>query len=262
MKYTPPKAIISLDGEFLSLEADASILDTGIVFSVLNDDGVTYSVRRWYHHLDGINNRDQSRTASRRVRDWWLTDSRGSWHPDIHSVAYINMSTADLNTYVPYAIQLQSNHRMHLVRHAMFINQCMRDFNIGKLEFVVCAKGPDTDCTIYNNAFAMHGIDFNYRFARYSSIRDIERANAVFKATGIGMQCAERTTCSIPFAPKDYYSSGRFRQSDASQNAYHRMPPANTHVALYDAWLESMDAMEYYAALNMMHTGKVSVKQV
>lgn len=257
LNYKAPKAIFSLDGEFFSTCEDAAILDTGIAVYILNEDGLTYTLKRWYQHLDGINGRDTKRSASRRARDWWLTDARGDWHPDEHTVAYINMPADQLPSMVGN-YSTDAIHRMHLVRHAMFVQKCMEDFKIDKLDFVVCAKGPDTDCIIYNNAFAMNGIDFNYRFARFSSIRDVERALGAFHAGGMQFTVAEREQCSIPFAPKDYYSSGAYTRPGASDNEYHMMPPANPHVGLYDAWLEGNDAAEYYTILNHIAAGRIN----
>lgn len=255
MDYKKPKMIISIDGEFGSTEADAVILDTGIVTYVLNDDGLTYRIARSYHHLDGLNRRDRTRSMSRRAMDWWLHDKRGDWHPTEHAVSYINMPLDQLSP--SYAIGDEGHHRMQLVRHAMFISGALRDYDIGNLDFVVCAKGPDTDCIIYNHAFAVNGIDFNYRFARFSNIRDIERALGAFHAGGIKYHVAERDNCSIPFAPADYYSSGAFAAPGAADNPYHMQPPAVEHVGLYDAWLEGNDAVEYYTILNHIAAGRI-----
>lgn len=256
MDYKKPRLIISLDGEFGSTEADAAILDTGIVLYLLEDDGLSYRLVRSFFHLDGLNRRDRTRSMSRRTLDWWLHDKRGDWHPDEHTVAYINMPADQLGSRV--ISQDEGHHRMHLVRHAMFIQAALREYNVGPLDFVVCAKGPDTDCIIYNNAFAVNGIDFNYRFARFSNVRDIERCLAAFHDGGIKYHVPERENCTIPFAPKDYYSSGAFTRPGASDNVYHMNPPASLHVGLYDAWLEGNDAVEYYTILNYIAAGRIN----
>lgn len=251
--YKAPRAIISIDGEFASLEADAAIIDTGIVVYLLNDDGLSYTLVRYYHQLTGMQDMDPKRTKSRRTLDWWLNDARSEWNPCADAIAYVNMPVDQLEHHNNYP----SRHKQLLVKHAMFITKTLRDYNIDRLDFVVCAKGPDTDCAIYNNAFAMDGIDFNYRFARYSNVRDIERGLAAFHAGGLSYDVAECAKCSIPFAPKGYYPNGEYLRPGASDNPWHNHPPAVEHVGLYDAWLEGNAAVEYYTLLNLIAAKKL-----
>lgn len=245
--YLPPKMIFALDGEFGATEPDSVIFDTGIVAFVLNDDGVTYSVAGWWHWLNGFDVTQTGRIKTRSTMDWWLFDARSSYKPSPEAVAYMSCTTSHRSESV------------ELMAHSAFVLDMLEKHQVDRTNWVVCAKGPDTDCLIYNHRFAQHGYDFNYRFARFASLRDIEPAVSAFNRAGVHEARELRNNCPIPFAPADWYSSGSHIARREEQLPWTGMPPAIEHVGLYDAWLEGCDAVEYYTIFNRIYNGQIKL---
>lgn len=247
--YVPPKMIFSVDTELGALEPDAVVFDTGIVAYVLNPDGITYSVAGWWHWLNGFSANQEGRVKSRSTMDFWLYDARSSYKPAPEAVAYMS------------CVKEYRAETLELMEHSSFVMETLEKHAVERTNWVVCAKGPDTDCLILNHRFAQHGFEFNYRFARFSSLRNIEPAVDVFNRAGIYEARELRENCPIPFAPADWYSSNSHLDRSEEILPWKGMPPAVEHVALYDAWLEGVDSVEYYTILNMIRAGKISVQR-
>ena len=247
IQYTPPKVIFSLDGEFGATEPDSVVFDTGIVAFVLNEDGITYNVAGWWHHLNGFNTVQEDRIKTRSTMDWWLFDARSSYKPSPDAVAYLTVE------------KRPGNCRVEMMHHANFVQDILDRYQVDRTNWVVCAKGPDTDCLIYNHRFAQLGFEFNYRFARFASMRDLEPAVSVFNRVGMRAGDSLRENCPIPFAPANWYSSGDYKTYAKEDQPWKGMPPAVEHVGLYDAWIEGCDAVEYYTIMNALYHGKAKI---
>lgn len=248
--YLPPKMIFAVDTELGALEPDATIFDTGIVAFVLNEDMITYDVAGWWHWLNGFNANQEGRVKSRSTMDYWLFDARSNYKPSPEAVAYMSCAIG------------HRAEKLELMAHASFVQEMLEKHNVDRTNWVVCAKGPDTDCLILNHRFAQHGFEFHYRFARFSSLRNMEPAVDVFNRCGIRAAQDLRQNCPIPFAPADWYSSGSHISRSEEKLPWSGMPPAVEHTALYDAWIEGVDSVEYYTILNLMHAGKINLQRV
>lgn len=245
--HVPPKMIFSLDTELGALEPDSVVFDTGIVAFVLNPDNITYSYAGHFHWLNGFDHNEEGRVKSRSTMDYWLFDARSSYKPSPEAVAYMGSNKS------------MRDPKLELMEHSAFVLEMLEKHQVDRTNWVVCAKGPDTDCLIVNHRFAQHGFEFSYRFARFSSLRNIEPAVDVFRRAGLRENIALRDNCPIPFAPADWYSSDSHIDRAGEDHPWKGMPPCVEHVALWDAWIEGLDSVEYYTALNRLHAGQVTL---
>lgn len=248
--HVPPKMIFSLDTELGALEPDSVVFDTGIVAFVLNPDNITYSYAGHWHWLNGFNANQEGRVKSRSTMDYWLFDARSSYKPSAEAVAYMSCAKE------------HCSEKLELMEHAAFVQEMLEKHQVERTNWVVCAKGPDTDCLIVNHRFAQHGFEFSYRFARFSSLRNMEPAVDVFRRAGIYEARELRDNCPIPFAPENWYSNDNHIDRAEEKLPWSGMPPCVEHVALWDAWIEGLDSVEYYTVLNRIYAGQIALQRV